>query len=185
MATATTKLITAEEFAQMPDPPDGSLQELVNGEIETMPPPKGKHGVCCSRVDRLIGNFVDEAGLGWVTSNDTGFVLARDPDTVRGPDIAFYRKDRVPQVPDDYFEVPPDLAVEVVSPSDSHSKLQIKVRSYLQRGVRMVWLVDPELRIVTVYRTLNESRTLEEEHTLSGEDVLPGFSVPVSKLFPA
>ena len=92
----------------LPNPPDGSQQELVDGVIVTMPPPKGRHGVCCSKVNRLIGNFVDAQKLGLVTSNDAGVILRRAPDTVRGPDIAYYSRTRVPAVPDGYFEVPPD-----------------------------------------------------------------------------
>jgi Uma2 family endonuclease len=184
MTTVAHKLITAEEFMKMPEPADGSRQGLVEGVIVTLPPPKGKHGVCCSRVGRRVGNFVEANRLGHVTSNDAGFVSARDPDTVRGPDVGYWSKERVAEVPDGYFQVAPDLAVEVVSPDDSHTRLQNKVRHYLKVGVRMVWLVDPELRIVTIYRTPNEARTLEEKDTLSGDDVLPGFSCPVAELFP-
>jgi Uma2 family endonuclease len=85
MTIATQRLITAEEFLQMPDPPDGSRQELVRGVIETMPPPSTYHGVCCSRLNRRIGNFVEERNLGHLASNDSGFITERDPDTVRGP----------------------------------------------------------------------------------------------------
>src|SRR6516164_5404508 len=82
MASVAQKLITAEEFALMPEPSDGSQQELVRGAIVTMPPPKGRHGACCSRVDRRVGNFVEANNLGHVCANDTGWILERDPDTV-------------------------------------------------------------------------------------------------------
>jgi Uma2 family endonuclease len=183
MATVQQKLITAEEFLKMPDPPDGSQQELVRGAIITMPPPQGKHGVCCSNVNHALVSFVRPRKLGWVTSNDAGFISERDPDTVRGPDVAYWSKDRVPQIPEGYFEVPPDLAVEVVSPNDSASKLNEKIRHYLQRGVRMVWVIDPELRSASVYRTWAQPRNLEETESIDGEDVLPGFSCRVADLF--
>jgi Uma2 family endonuclease len=184
MTTVTQKLITAEEFFGMPSPPDGSQQELVRGVIVTMPPPGGRHGACCLKVGRRIGNYVEEKALGTATSNDTGFVSERDPDTVRGPDLSFWSRDRLPELPEGYVEIPPDLAVEVVSPSDHYSRVQNKVRHYLSRGVRMVWVVDPEDRSVTVYRPPLQATILEEAATLSGEDILPGFSCRVGDLFP-
>jgi Uma2 family endonuclease len=183
MATMTQQLLTAEEFMNLPDPPDGSQQELIRGVIVTMPPPKGRHGVCCAALVRVVGNHVHDNRLGTLTANDTGVILEHSPDTVRGPDIAFWSAERVKEIPDGYFEIPPDLAIEVVSPSDTHTKLQEKVRLYIKNGVRMVWLVDPELRIVTIYRTTGEARTLEENDTLSGDEVLPGFSCQVSAFF--
>jgi Uma2 family endonuclease len=138
MATATKKLITAEEFARLPDPPDGSGQELVKGEVVTMPPPGGRHGACCSKVDRRLGTFVETNHLGTVCANDTGFIMERDPDTVRGPDIAFRSLDRLPEIPEGYIPIPPDLAIEIVSPNDMFSRIQKRVRDYLKRGVRLV-----------------------------------------------
>lgn len=184
MATVTKKLITAEEFVRMPDPPDGSQQELIRGEVVTMPPPGGLHGVCCLKVGRRLGDFVDDKQLGTVTSNDTGFISERDPDTVRGPDISFWGKDRLPEVPEGYIEVPPDLAVEVVSPSDHYSRVQNKVRHHLAHGVRLVWVVDPVDRSVTVYRSLQDVTILTEKDTLTGADVLAGFSCAVAELLP-
>ena len=184
MTPTTGKLITAEEFFRMPEPPDGSRQELVRGVIVTMPPPGGRHGACCSKVDRRLGNFVEANGLGTVTTNDTGFLSERDPDTVRGPDVAFWSRERLPEVPDGYIEVPPDLVVEVVSPNDHYSRVQTKVKHYLSHGVRMVWVVDPEDRSVMAYRSRQQALILEEADTLSGEDVVPGFACRVAELFP-
>jgi len=183
MATVSKRLITAEEFFQMPDPPDGSQQELVQGEIVTMPPPGGRHGVCCQKVGRRVANFVDDNRRGTVTSNDTGFISERDPDTVRGPDVSYWSKERLPEVLDGYIEVPPDLAVEVISPSDVFSRIQRKIREYLARGVRLVWVVDPEGRCVTVYRRQGQATILEQNEILAGEEVLPGFSCLVAELF--
>jgi Uma2 family endonuclease len=183
MTTTTGKLITAEEFARMPDPPDGSRQELVRGVIETMPPPGAKHGVCCARLSRRLGNFVEERNLGPITTNDTDVVLERDPDTVRGPDISFWQRERLTEIPEGYIEVPPDLAVEVVSPRDSSSRIRKKVRHYLDSGVRLVWVLDPEACSVTCYRSLKDVSILMETERLEGGDVVPGFSCRVGDLF--
>jgi Uma2 family endonuclease len=183
MATAATKLITIEEFTKMPDPADGSQLELVRGEIVVMPLPKGKHGIYCSRIARLLGNVVEPAKLGWVTTNDTGVILERDPDTMRGPDVAFWSITRQPAMPDDYFEIPPDIAVEVLSPDDRRSKVREKIKDYISNRVRLVWLLDPETRTVTVYHGSLRGTELDEADTLTGGDVLPGFSCQVADLF--
>jgi Uma2 family endonuclease len=185
MATIAAKqLITAEEFARMPEPLDGSRQDLVRGVIETMPPPGTRHGVCCLKVGRRVGNFVDEQDRGTVACNDSGFISERDPDTVRGPDVSYWSRERLPVVPDGYAEVPPDLAVEVVSPTDHHARIMMRVHHHLTHGVRRVWLVDPEDRSMIVYRSLQDWTFLQESDTLSGEDVLPGFSCRVADLLP-
>ena len=183
MSIATQRLITAEEFAEMPDPPDGSKQELVRGVIVTMPPPKAPHGRCCSKLNQRLSNFVEEKKLGNVFCNDSGFITERAPDTVRGPDVSFWSFERLPEVSPGYIEVAPDLAVEVVSPSDHFGRLQGKINQYLKGGVRLIWVVDPEDRSVTVYRPGKPDIYLTENETLSGDDVLAGFSVPVSGLF--
>jgi Uma2 family endonuclease len=184
MATVAQKPITAEEFAQMRNPADGSQQELVRGEVLTMPPPKGLHGACCSKIDRRLGNFVEANRLGTVCANDTGFITERGPDTVRGLDVAYWSYERLPQVTDEYIEVAPDLAVEVLSSSNRPGQMREKLREYFNRGVRMVWVVDPVDRTVAVYRSADEGRILHESATLTGEDVLPGFSCKVAELFP-
>src|SRR6516165_6897931 len=121
------KLLTAEEFFLVPSPEDGTQQELVRGEIVSMPPPGGLHGVCCNKVGRRLGNFVEERDLGTVTSNDTGFVTERGPDSVRGPDVAYWSKEKLPTVPVGYIEVPPQLLVEVLSPSNTSKHIRTKL----------------------------------------------------------
>src|SRR6185312_6034386 len=140
MTTTTQKLITAEEFARMPNPLDGSQQELVRGVIITMPPPGARHGACCSRINRRLANFVEDNNLGTVFANDTGFVTTRTPDSVRGPDISFWSRTKLPEVPEGYIEVAPDLVVEVVSPSDRYMRIQQKINEYLEKGVRLIWI---------------------------------------------
>jgi len=181
---APTKLLTAEEFFLLPNPEDGSQQELVRGEIITMPPPGGMHGVTCSKVDRKIGGFVDAGAGGTLACNDAGFITERGPDSVRGPDISYWSKDRLKEVPVGYIEIAPDLLVEVLSPSNTSKKIRVKLAEYFARGVRLVWVIAPEDRTLTIYRTPDEGRVLHESATVTGEDVLPGFSCRVSDLLP-
>ena len=182
MSAIVMKLITAEEFAGIPDPPDGSRHELVRGEVVIVSRPKGLRGILMNRIGRKIGNFVDERGLGW-TVEDGGVVLERDPDTVRGPDVAFYSIQRQPLPPEDFFEIPPELAIEIRSPGDRPGRIREKVREYLSNGVRLIWIVDPGDRTVTVYSGKNRGIVYEDTDTLEGRDILPGFACKVSDLF--
>ena len=182
MPAVMSQLITAEEFGQMLNPADGTRQELVKGEIIAMPPVKGRHGIVASRIDRKLGNYVDVRKLGWVAV-EAGTRLERDPDTVRGPDVSFYSIDRQPEMPDGYFEIAPDLAVEVLSPDDRRRKVREKIAESVANGVRLVWLVDPEARTVMVYSGNTRGVEYVEADTLDGGDVLPGFTCPVADLF--
>jgi Uma2 family endonuclease len=184
MTPLVQKLITAEEFGKMPEPKDGSQQELIQGVILTMPPPQAPHGFCCSRINRHLSTFVESQGLGFVFTNDTGFIIERDPDTVRGADVAFWSRERLPKLPQGYIPIPPDLAVEVVSPDDHFSRVQKKVAHYLTHGVRLLWVVDPEDRSMTVYRPNQAMRILGEGDVVTGEDVLSGFQCRVADLLP-
>lgn len=182
MATTQTP-ITAEQFAEMLPAADGAQYELIRGELIKMSPASPRHGEVCSAIGALLHVFVKPRGLGRVAVNDPGVITERDPDTVRGPDVAFWSRERLPELPDRFTEVPPDLAVEVVSPRDTHREVVEKALHFLDHGVRLVWVVDPEDRIVMVYRSRHEVRILRETDELSGEDVLPGFSCGVSELF--
>jgi len=159
---AAKKPYTAEEFLLLPDPANGDQMELVRGEIVTLTPSGGMQGVCCSKADRRIGNYVEAHNLGVVTANDTGFITVRDPDSVRGPDV------------------PPDLAVEVLSPSHSSRQIRVNLQEYFARGVCMAWIIASEDRTLTIYRTPDERRLLYETATVTGEDVLPGFECRVA-----
>ncbi len=184
-AIVEQKLITAEEFSQMPDPPDGSKQELVRGVIVTMPPAKPKHGAYCSKIDRKLGGFVEDNKRGHVVCNDAGFIVERGPDSVRGPDISFWSFERLPVLTNVYPEIGPDLAVEVLSPGNRISQILDKIAEYFAAKVRMVWVVDTEDRTITVYRKPDEGKVLHEKATITGEDVLPGFSCKVADLLPS
>lgn len=182
--TAPPKLLTAEEFGRLPDPPDGSREELVRGEVITMPPPNFGHGKIQAKVSRLLGNFIDANNLGHIVT-ECGVKTESDPDTVRGPDVSYwsYRRIAPDALPDVYPDVLPDLVVEVRSPGQSRRKLREKASEYLVNGASLIWIVDPEDRSVTVYRQPDEGRELGENATLGGEDVLPGFSCKVAELF--
>jgi Uma2 family endonuclease len=184
MATVTQKLLTVDEFMRLPNPPDGSRQELVRGEIVTMAARGFRHGICQLNAASLLHAYARASGTGRVTP-ESGVITERDPDTVRGPDVAFWSFERLPasSVPEAYPEVAPDMVVEVISATKRLAKVIEKLPEYFEIGVRIVWIVDSEDSTVRVYRSLEEGRILHTNATLSGEDVLPGFSCKVAELF--
>jgi Uma2 family endonuclease len=184
MSTVAQKLLTAEEFFLMPSPPNGLQQELVRGEIISMPPPGALHGSCCVKTVHRLSNFVYDGPGGILLCNDAGFITERDPDSVRGPDISYWTKDRLKEIPVGYIEISPDMLVEVLSPSNTRKQILAKLREYFAKGVRLVWVIAPEDRTLTIYRTPDEGRLLHESATVTGEDVLPGFTCRVSDLLP-
>jgi Uma2 family endonuclease len=184
MASVTSKLITAEEFLRMDPPADGSKVELVRGEVVTVCRPGFRHGRRQLRIGNILDEFGHSTGHGRAVV-ETGVVTQRGPDSVRGPDVSYWSVERLPLdvEPEGYPEIAPDLSVEVLSPSNRSAVIRDKMRELFQRGVRMIWVVDPEDRTVVVYRSLDEGRLLHESATLQGEDVLPGFSCKVADLF--
>ena len=178
-----TSPMTAEELLDLPD--DGLRHELVLGELRTMTPAGFEHGRVAMRMGSRIEAFVDAHGLGVVLGAETGFTLARDPDTVRAPDAAFVRTDRVPAPGDraGFAALAPDLVVEVVSPSDRAIEVSEKALMWADAGVRLVWIVDQRTRTVTVYRPDGAVSLLRGASELDGEDVLPGFRLPLADLF--
>ena len=177
------KLVTAKELWQMPDPVDGTRRELFGGELIHMTPAGARHGVTAAAVGAILRSFAKANQLGCVASNDTGIVMEHDPDTVLAPDVAYWSRERLPEPPEGFAEVAPDLAVEVISPSDSQSYVHRKVLHYLDHGVRLVWVVDPKTRTVTVYRSRRDVCILGDADEISGSDVLPGFSCRVGEFF--
>ena len=142
------------------------------------PLPGTRHGRVALHVGALLDAHVRRGRLGVVLSNDSGFILARSPDTVRGPDVAFVSRKRYDSVQDLVRAFPgsPDLAVEVLSPSNTPAAIHAKVGDYLAAGTRCVWVIDPEDETVAVYRSLLSPRVLTETDALEGEDVVPGFA---------
>jgi Uma2 family endonuclease len=178
--------MTAEEFSDFVHKPENADRwfELVRGEVIELPPPRKPHGFVCSNVARLVGNYTFERGEFYGTSNDSGVILERDPDTVRGPDVALYNDARTfDELHPKYGEVPPLLAVEVLSPDDKTMKVLQKITDYLRAGVRLVWVVDPETRKVVVNLPDKSPRTVSSEDELTGEGVLPGFRCRVADFF--
>jgi len=182
MAT-TSKLLTAEEFMTLPK--SDSRQELIRGRIVDVPPPGWPHGRTVSKVDRIVGGYVDDHGLGDTSAGDSGFVLERGPDTVLAPDFAFVSAERLRRFSgaEGYPEVAPDLAVEVVSPSDQMRDVMDKASSWITFGVRLVWIANPKVRIVTIVRADGSSETIPPEGQVDGEDVLPGFTCEIRRFF--
>lgn len=167
----------------MPD--DGFAHELQAGMLVSEPLPGFRHGRVMVLVAEHLSAHARRHQLGVVLGGDSGFILARKPDTVRGPDVAFVSKERVEEHGDSVraFSGAPDLAVEVLSPSNTPAAMHAKVADYLAAGTRRVWVVDPEAQAVTVYASLLGPDRLGEIDTLSGDDVVPGFQVRVSELF--
>jgi Uma2 family endonuclease len=172
---------TAEDLYANPVP--GKCTELVAGRILVREPPGYRHGFVASRCLVAIATFANTYELGHVLAAETGFVLARAPDTVRAPDVAFVSSSRAPlHQPAAYLEQAPDLVVEVVSPSDRASRLRAKVSDWIGAGVRLVWQIDPERRTARVYRQGGALSAIDADGMLDGEDVLPGFRVRLADL---
>lgn len=159
--------------------------ELVKGIVEEYAVPWPKHGFYCSRIDRLLGNFVEEHDLGRVASNDSWVRTGTSPDTVRGADVCYFSYERLPrgEVPEGLLPVAPDLVVEVRSPSDRWADIFTKVGEYLRAGVRAVVVLDPATETASVYRMEELQQIFHTGDPLTVPEVLPGFSVPVNRLF--
>jgi Uma2 family endonuclease len=186
MATAsvtTLDLLTAEEYAQRPDP--GYPEELVRGRIVPMPQPKPRHGEICSRAVRILGDCAEDRDLGRVLSNDTGVITERGPDTVRGADISYYSFARVPKgpLPDRYLDAPPDLIVEVLSPFDRWPRVLAKVAEYLEAGTIAVMVLDDERRLAHLYRADGATRILRADEELTIPDLFGEFRVRIGRFF--
>ena len=180
MSTTTqTHLMTAEELGNLPDSP--YRHELIKGELLTMPSPKPLHGRAVANLTMLLLQHVKANRLG-VVYTECGYKLESDPDTVLGPDVSFVSKERVDPAEDSYYDGPPDLAVEVLSPGDRKGYVERKLVLYVERGTRSVWLVNPRRRTVEVVSSLSDRRTLHEDDELVDE-IVPGFRVKVSEIF--
>jgi Uma2 family endonuclease len=178
--SATTRLMTAEELIRLPR--GQHRYELIKGELLTMSPSGGEHGVITVNLTAQLAVYVKANSLGFVFGAETGFKLERDPDTVLAPDIGFISKNRLSQIPKGYLEIAPDLAVEVISPSESKTKIERKTAQWLAHGVREVWVVKPKTETVEVHR-VNESRILAIDSELIGSEILPGFKIAVAAIF--
>lgn len=162
----------------------GKRLELVEGELRQLAPASDEHGYITNQIAFLVTRFVKEHRLGYTLAAETGFVLHEEPATVRAPDLAYVSRERAPQQWSRHFaRFVPDLVAEVVSPADTYSEVVRKVQDWLTAGVKLVWVVDPESRQVSVHRAGQPVHILSEGDTLSGEEVLPGFACKVSEIF--
>lgn len=175
--------MTVEDLYVMPD--DGFSYELQAGMLVSEPAPGFRHGRIMVAIAAVLQAHVRQHRLGVVLAGDSGFILARKPDTIRGPDVAFVSRESFERSGDTVkaFVGAPDLAVEVLSPSNTPAALHAKVADYLAAGTRRVWVVDPEARTVTVYASLLGPHKLGEDEMLDGDDVVPGFRVRVGEFF--
>ncbi len=174
-------LVTADELLRT-NLPDKRV-ELVRGVLVVREPPGYRHGEVTARLAKILIDHADAYDLGRVLAGDSGFKLATNPDTVRGPDLAFIRRDRMPTPsPVGYAEFAPDLVVEVLSPGDRPGEVLAKVADWLSAGTRHVWVIDPERRQARVYRDDGSETLVTADEELDGEDVVPGFSCPLEAL---
>jgi len=176
-------VVTADALLRMPD--DGFRYDLVQGELHRMSPAGFQHGRLIMNVSTPLDQHVRAQNLGIVCAAETGFLLATDPDTVRGADVAFIRQERIDQQgkPEGYWPGAPDVAVEVVSPNDLYTEVDEKVTDWLDAGTRMVVVVNPRKRTVTVYRSLLQIVVLRETDVLDGSDVVPGWIIRIADVF--
>lgn len=183
MSTAGTRLITAEEFYQLPD--DGIPRELVRGEIVVMNVPGFRHGNVCARIGAALGSYLERHDIGDFTCNDSGMVTERNPDSVRGPDVAYFSYQRLPKEynPETYPNVAPEIVWEVMSPWDRWKDLLGKVHEYLQANVLVVCVIDPERQqFVTYYPDRPEER-INLGDVWREPAILPEFELPLEKVF--
>ena len=179
---STKALLTSEDLWKIVA--DGSRYELSRGELVPMTPVGFQHSAIVGRLGKLLSNYVDDRKLG-IVGMEGGFKLLLQPETTRAPDLHFVSRERLAKegIPQKFADFPPDLAVEVLSPADTASEIQKKVEEYLAGGVPLVWIVDPALQRVTVYRSLQDIRILSPEDELDGGQVVSGFRLKISEIF--
>lgn len=185
-STTATQLMTADEFWEYVHRPENEPRnlDLIQGVVIEMSRATRFHGYVTGNIGRLVGNWTFTTGVGYVATNDAGVVLEDDPDSVLGPDVAFYTDANTAEdVPPKWGDVAPVLAVEVLSPNDRMSKVNEKIATYLRGGVQLVWLVHFEERAVTVYRSQQDLVVLKGDAAVDATDILPGFSCKVSDFF--
>jgi Uma2 family endonuclease len=175
--------MTIDEFL-VADLPQGK-SELVRGEVRSTPPAEAPHGRAATNLVVALAVYVKERRLGWVFGDAVGYQLARFPHTVRVPDASLVRADRIPSdgVRPGLFRFPPDLAIEVLSPSETATLLEEKIRDYATSGTRLIWIVDPMRRTILTIPDDAPVSWLSEGDTLDGGTVVPGFSCPVAEVF--
>jgi Uma2 family endonuclease len=183
-AMSTATYVTADELLALPTG-TGIRYELVAGELRVLPASGWRHGGVAANIAALLGPFIREHKLGRGFGAETGFLLKRNPDTVRAPDFAFSAKDNLPEAEpaEAFWPGAPDLAVEVLSPGDMTGEVDEKIEEWLASGCAAVWVVDPKLQTVTIYRSMTNVVVKTASETLQGDPVVPGFSCAVDEFF--
>jgi Uma2 family endonuclease len=178
--------MTANELLHFPDPHVRKYAELVQGVMYINEPSSFEPSVVAARIMTPLASHVYANDLGEVTGEAGGYVLFRNPDTVRAADVAFISHDRIGNrtLESGFFEGAPNLAIEVISPSDNRRRLRQKVDEYLLAGTRLVWVFDMWSKTVTVYRPHTPSQVVRDGDVVSGEDVLPGFALNIASVWP-
>src|SRR5437763_12936744 len=181
MTSIAKRLITAEEFAHMPG---SEHMELIRGEVRVSMPPSKEHGAVALAVGTLLRLWAKQ-GAGGEAGVEAGFVLAHDPDIVRGTDVYYVIANRIPSdnKSSAFWTIAPDLAVEVVSPSETADEIRDKVRDFLAAGTPLVWTVYPRTQEIIIHTPDGLARTYSAEDTIEYPEVLPGFSCKVAELF--
>ena len=180
-STTSKTLVTGDELLEMGD--IGPV-ELINGEIIEQMPTGSRHAKIEGLITFFLINFLRTVNLGHILTGEAGVYTQRNPDTIRAMDIGFISNERMNKAQrDGYLDVAPELIVEVMSPNDRWVDIQEKLAEYFNIGVLLVWLVDPQLEQIHVYRSLDDVRRLTAENELTAPEILPGFAVPVTEIF--
>lgn len=182
MATVAQHLLTAHDYGLLPE--HGMQRAFVRGAVYETMPPGGRHGLIAALLSMVLRLWAKQGAHGCV-GVESGFVLAHSPDTVRGPDVFFIRADRMPPtgVPEGFWLIHPDLAVEVVSPSETAEDVREQVRDYLRAGTPLVWVISPRTQEVVAHTPDGFARTYSRDDLLEAPTILPGFTCPVHALF--
>lgn len=177
-----TRPVTGDELLRMPG---RNPCELVAGRIVSMTPTSPAHGRIEANVAAALKQFLRTRDLGVVMAGEVGVFTGRNPDTVRAPDVLFlsHERDARRTSRHGFLDVAPELAVEILSPTDRPDQVRRKLGEYFAAGVRLVWVIDPAARTVRVHRGGGEPRSLACGEVLTGADVLPGFRMPVDDVF--
>jgi Uma2 family endonuclease len=180
---AKPAVYTAQDLERLSD--ERYHFELIQGGLRSMSPSGGPYGDAISRVSFYINAVVYDDDLGMTFAAETGFLLSRDPDTIKVPDFAFVRYEGLPDpLPEGFVPLVPDLVVETRSPNDTAREVAQKAAEWLAAGVRLVWVIEPQKRAITTYRTGRDPQVLTVGETFDGKDVLPDLSIPVTSIFP-
>ena len=173
-------LLTGEEFFDLGD--IGPC-ELVDGTIVTMTPTGAAHGKIEVRLARLLDEYVEKSGIGWVLSGEVGIITKRNPDRVRGADVAFISREQATDIPDGFLTIAPELVMEIVSPNDRWKDIRDKIEEYFAVGVKQVWIVEPQSRQILVYTSPTEAIRYRAGEKLPAAHGLSGLEIAVDRVF--